>query len=150
MRLWPSHLNMPRTIGIIAGIGYVLCTLGAIALMTWQAFAADVRVIDGDTIQLAGEKIRILDIDTPETWKPRCAQERAVGLAAKARLVGLLSRGQIAVDRRGRDRYGRTLAVVHAGGVSVGEVLLREGHALPYRPGAAAKAWRMAQWCPVR
>jgi endonuclease YncB( thermonuclease family) len=88
-----------------------------------------------------------VDIDTPETWKPNCAQERAVGLAAKARLVGLLARGKITVERNGMDRYRRTLAVVRVDGKDVGAMLLAEGHALPYRPGREAKAWRQAQWC---
>lgn len=117
-------------------------------MLASPALAQPHRVIDGDTIELNGETIRLLDIDTPETFKPRCARERGIGLAAKARLVGLLARGNITLDRGGRDRYKRTLAKVYVDGKDVGAVLLAEGHALPYRPGRDAKAWRQAQWCP--
>jgi endonuclease YncB( thermonuclease family) len=36
-------------------------------------------VIDGDTIRYGGAKIRLEDIDTPETHEPRCASEAALG-----------------------------------------------------------------------
>ena len=36
-----------------------------------------------------------------------------------------------------------------ADGVDVSEVLLREGHALPYIPGQKAKAERLVKWCPI-
>jgi hypothetical protein len=36
-------------------------------------------VVDGDTIWLGGEKIRVADIDAPETHEPRCAAERKLG-----------------------------------------------------------------------
>src|SRR4051812_41715477 len=36
-------------------------------------------VVDGDTIWLKGEKIRIADIDAPETHEPRCASEKELG-----------------------------------------------------------------------
>ncbi|GLR88460.1 hypothetical protein GCM10007857_51720 [Bradyrhizobium iriomotense] len=40
------------------------------------------------------------------------------------------------------------MARVYTGEVDVGEVLLKEGHALPYVPGPEAKAKRLATWCP--
>ena len=69
-------------------------------------------VVDGDTIWLQGRKIRIADIDAPETHDPRCASERALGDRATLRLQQLLNGGTIAlrpVDRN-RDRYGRLCA----------------------------------------
>ena len=36
-------------------------------------------VVDGDTFWHAGEKIRIEDIDAPETHPPRCTAEAALG-----------------------------------------------------------------------
>jgi endonuclease YncB( thermonuclease family) len=43
-------------------------------------------VIDGDTIRYDGVKIRLADIDTPETSRPKCAFEAALGQKAKRRL----------------------------------------------------------------
>jgi micrococcal nuclease len=71
------------------------------------------------------------NIDSPETHGPRCEKELVRGLKAKERLTELLRGGRIEVEREGRDRYGRTLARVSAGGRDVGDVLIREGLALP-------------------
>lgn len=79
-------------------------------------------VVDGDTLWLNGEKIRIAEIDTPEI-NGRCPAERALALRARGRLVELLAAGPVRFQRVGKDRYGRTLA--RFGGVS--EALIREG-----------------------
>src|SRR5688572_20902271 len=39
-------------------------------------------VVDGDTLWLGGQKIRVADIDAPETHGPRCAAEARLGAAA--------------------------------------------------------------------
>ncbi|MBB3931218.1 endonuclease YncB(thermonuclease family) [Kaistia hirudinis] len=113
-------------------------------------------IIDGDTVALpcvapskgCAEKIRFIDIDAPETFRPRCENERRVGLEAKARVAKLLRGATVYVERSGRkDRYGRTLANLTTADGDVGDVLVRGGLALPYRPGAEAKAARTAHWC---
>ncbi|MBR0873703.1 thermonuclease family protein [Bradyrhizobium tropiciagri] len=109
---------------------------------------AGVRVVDGDTVEIDGTKIRILSIDTPETFRARCENELRLGLKAKERLTELLASGEISYTPDGLDRFGRTLATVYVGEVNVADVLLKEGHALPYIPGPEAKAKRMTTWCP--
>ena len=113
-------------------------------------------IIDGDTVALpcavpsrgCAEKIRFIDIDAPETFRPHCENERRVGLKAKARVAELLRGATVYVERSGRkDRYGRTLANLTTAEGDVGKVLMREGLALSYRPGAEAKAARIAHWC---
>lgn len=99
-------------------------------------------VVDGDTIWLQGEKIRIADIDAPETHDPRCSSEKALGDRATLRLQDLLNQGTVtleAVDRN-RDRYGRLLRIVDVDGRSVGSVLVDEG---------LAREWDGARhpWC---
>ena len=93
------------------------------------------------------ERIRILSIDTPETFHSRCENELVLGLRAKERLRELLDSGDIRIERDGQDRYRRTLANVFAGDVDVGETLIREGYALRYEPGGAAKLRRLQVWC---
>lgn len=94
-------------------------------------------VVDGDTFWFRGEKIRIADIDTPETHPPRCADEAAKGRAATLRLHALLNAGAFSlepIDRDG-DVYGRKLRVVTRGGQSLGGVLVSEGLARWYAGG---------------
>ncbi|WP_299321435.1 thermonuclease family protein [Parasphingopyxis sp.] len=98
-------------------------------------------VVDGDTFWMRGEKIRILDIDTPELSPPRCAEEERLGEAAKARLHALLNSGAVTLERAGRDRdrYDRLLRRVHVDGQPVGDMLIAEGLARPY--GGGRRSW---------
>lgn len=86
-------------------------------------------VIDGDTFWYRGEKIRIADINTPETSTPRCAREAELGEKATLRLTALLNAGPFSLEpvERETDRYGRTLRVVTRGGESLGGALVAEG-----------------------
>lgn len=99
-------------------------------------------VVDGDTFWLGGEKIRIADIDTPEIFSPKCAEERHLGEAARNRLLTLLNLGpfDIQPDRRNTDRYGRKLRVVSRSGKSLGDQLVEEG---------LARRWNTPKrnWC---
>ncbi|MDM7956923.1 thermonuclease family protein [Blastomonas sp.] len=94
-------------------------------------------VVDGDTIWLRGQKIRIADIDTPEISSPRCPAELERGRRATHRLVELLNTGPFTLEPvdRAQDRYGRALFVVARDGVSVGGALVDEGLAVWYGNG---------------
>ena len=99
-------------------------------------------VVDGDTFWLNGEKVRIADINAPETQGAQCAEEARLGDAAKRRLAVLLGAGrfQLEAGPRDRDRYGRLLRVVRRDGRSLGAVLVAEGLAEPWRG-------RRSDWC---
>ena len=96
-------------------------------------------VVDGDTFWLAGEKIRIVNIDAPELGGARCAAERARAIAATRWLADQLAE-PISIERTGIDRYGRTLARVSIAGVDIGGQLIAAGFAKPWH-GAKAR------WC---
>jgi len=94
-------------------------------------------VVDGDTFWFGGQKIRIADIDTPETHPPRCAEEARLGGAATQRLHALLNAGPFTLESADRDtdRYGRALRIVRRDGQSLGGVLVDEGLARWYDGG---------------
>lgn len=94
-------------------------------------------VVDGDTIWLKGQKIRIADIDAPETHDPRCASEKQLGDRATRRLHDLLESGAISLRPIDRDEdvYGRKLRIVLVNGKSVGDTLVSEGLARYYGHG---------------
>lgn len=99
-------------------------------------------VVDGDTFWLDGTKIRIADINTPETGAPQCAEEATLGRKAADRLAELLSGASLdlrAADRD-EDRYGRKLWIVEREGRSVGQMLIAEGLAHEWRG-------RRESWC---
>lgn len=99
-------------------------------------------VVDGDTFWLAGEKVRIADINAPETHDAGCPAEAALGNRATRRLIALLNSGPISLAPadRDRDRYGRLLRVVLRDGRSLGAQLVAEG---------LAETWqgRRGDWC---
>lgn len=93
-------------------------------------------VLDGDTFHVDGEKIRIADIDAPELFSPRCSREAMLAGKAQRRLRTLLNAGPIDLRRpaaRDRDVYGRKLRNVYRNGRSLGETLVAEGLARPWR-----------------
>jgi len=106
---------------------------------------SDIRVIDGDTIEdrAASVTYRIVNIDTPETGaRAQCAAERALGASATQRTRALIA-GADRVETRptGRtDRYGRAIAFVLIDGRDLGETLIAEGLARPWRG-------RREPWC---
>ena len=92
-------------------------------------------IVDGDTIDVSGVRIRMIDYDAPEIGKPKCASERALGEKAKLRLRDLLNAGQVNIaplGSRDEDKYGRKLRLVTVNGQSVGNVLIAEGLAWPW------------------
>ena len=92
-----------------------LLILALLLLLSSPVHAATI-LIDGDTIDVDGERIRIFQIDTPETFRPRCEAELVLGLKAKARMRELLDSARpLTIVREGYDRWGRTLAYVLAG-----------------------------------
>ncbi len=133
-----------------SGFALALAVFAAVAayeefghrLLPAEAAAAAIYVHDGDTIRIAGERIRIMGLDTPEIGKgARCAEEARAAAAAKAALQQLLSRGEVTVARTGTDRYGRTLAYVYVDGRDVAKLLIDAGLARPYDGG------RRDGWC---
>jgi micrococcal nuclease len=98
-------------------------------------------VVDGDTIWLKGQKIRVADIDAPETHDYRCPSEKELGDRATRRLHDLLESGAITLQNidRDEDDYGRKLRIVLVNGESVGDTLVSEGLARYY--GSGRRPW---------
>ncbi len=98
-------------------------------------------VVDGDTIWLGREKVRIADINTPELSEPGCAAERELAVRARDRLQGLLNAGPLEVRSadRDEDRYGRKLRTLHRDGRSIGDTLVAEG--LAHRWQGRREGW---------
>ena len=84
-----------------------------------------IHTIDGDTLRMGPERIRLRGIDTPELNEPR-------GQEARQRLEQLLKEGPIRIVPHGQDVYGRTVADVFVNGRNVAEVLKIEGFAKPH------------------
>ena len=123
----------------------VLLALGVFAFALWSGnsqaneredvITGAIRVIDGDSFEVAGIKIRLHGIDAPENdqicqteqgadwacggWITRVVTDRYSGQVARCEAIEL-------------DRYGRTVARCSALGEDVGAWLVREGMAFAY------------------
>jgi len=100
-----------------------------------QVSSQELRVVDGDTIHLNGEKIRFTGIDTPEL-KQTCIKEGVInpcGLTAKEILVNKIGDNKVECISEGKDQYKRTLAECFVNNESLSSYLVRSGYAFAYR-----------------
>ena len=93
-------------------------------------------VIDGDTIEIHGKRIRLHGIDAPESSQLcetergnsyRCGQKAAVVLANK------IGQRTVSCQEKDRDRYRRIVAVCWIGAESLNAWMVLEGWAVAYR-----------------
>ena len=97
--------------------------------------SSELKIIDGDTIHLNGEKIRFSGIDTPEI-KQTCIKNNEVikcGIKAKELLAKMIGNKKINCIREGEDQYKRTLAECFVNDLSLSSYLVKNGYAFAYR-----------------
>ena len=95
----------------------------------------DIKITDGDTIKINGEKIRFSGIDTPELSQT-CAKEgvkNSCGLTAKQILIDKIVDNKVKCIKEGKDRYKRILAECFVNNESLSRYLVRSGYAFAYR-----------------
>ena len=92
-------------------------------------------VVDGDTLRCGHNRIRLLGIDAPEVERCPSWRECAPGdaQASKRSLLAVVRSGPISYQPVTHDRYGRTVAVVWAGGANLSCWQLRHQQAI-YKP----------------
>ena len=99
------------------------------------SFADNLKIIDGDTIVLNGEKVRFSGIDAPEL-KQTCIQNDEkveCGLSAKMLLVKKIGNNIPKCISEGKDMYKRTLAECFIDDESLSSFLVKSGYAFAYR-----------------
>ena len=136
------------------GAGVVRDTLdGAIAGPTLSGSA---RIIDGDTLEVRGKRVRLHGIDAPESAQ-RCRSGGRLwscGRDAARALARRIGSRPVACEERDRDRYGRIVAVCRVAGEDVNAWMAAEGWAFAYRrysmrylaEESAAKAAKRGIW----
>lgn len=125
-------LALITTCGVVALYSAGVLAGRAPASSAWYS-AGECRATDGDTIRCGDEKIRLVEIDAPE-MPGHCRKGRVCAPGDPyASLAGLslqVSANGVEVRRYGKDRYGRTLADVRVGGVSMSCLQIKQGRAM--------------------
>lgn len=115
-----------------------------------EALTGRASVIDGDTLDLAGRRIRLWGVDAPESRQTctqagvpwRCGQQAANALDA---WLGARPVACVEIDK---DQYGRSVSRCTVGGEDVGRWLVINGWAVEYADysdGRYAGAQRQAE-----
>lgn len=114
-------------------------------------------VIDGDTLEVRGIRIRLHGIDAPEsaqTCKDAAGQDYRCGQTAALALADRIAQRTVTCDPRETDQYGRVVAVCRTDAGNLNAWMARQGHAVAYRRYTedyanyelTAKATRIGLW----
>jgi len=122
---------MAISAGLTAGLLVMAAAASGAPLVQGTA-----TVIDGDTIEIRGQRIRLDAIDAPESSqlcldaagkRYRCGQKSAFALA------DMIGRSVVSCQPKGRDRYRRVVAVCFKGATSVNAWMVAQGWAVAFR-----------------
>jgi endonuclease YncB( thermonuclease family) len=112
-----------------------ILALFIIAVPALADITGPAHIIDGDTIDIAGQRIRLHGIDAPETFQT-CDDGGVTwpcGKHATAALVEFIDASPVSCEGDDIDRYGRTIAICYVRGLDIEAWLVRNGWALAYR-----------------
>ncbi len=139
--------------------GAAALLLGLLVLLTARLGAMDTRtaqgaavIVDGDSLELGGRRIRLRGIDAPE-YRQTCRKDGAdyaCGRMAREALARMIAGQAVTCSGWRDDRYGRLLGDCKAGGVDLNRAQVSAGWALAYgdfeREEAAARAAGAGMW----
>ncbi len=93
------------------GLRFAMALAGMLGMLgsAGAAYAEQCRAVDGDSLLCGTERVRLHDVYAAEF-------NQAGGRAAKRNLEALVHRREVVLQRRGKDRYGRTLADAYVEG----------------------------------
>lgn len=131
-------------------IMFMRITLAALFLSSAALAAEPLRVIDGDGLELRGQKIRLWGIDAPEL-RQECSKDGKrypCGRMAKDALSAFVGAAQPVCEEVDTDRYGRTIAKCEVSGEDLAALMVRSGWAVDwplYSKGAYADEQAVAE-----
>ena len=150
-------MRMPRVspaLVLVAGLAFSGTSSAAFAQ---DVVSGPARVIDGDTIEILGLRVRMHGIDAPEsaqTCSDAAGRTYGCGQVATHALASMAGRATVACTVIDMDRYGRLIAVCFRDGINLNAWMVQDGHAMAYRRysgdyvahEAAARARRVGIW----
>lgn len=101
-----------------------------------EGLVGRVSVVDGDTLEMHGNRIRLHGIDAPESGQSCTDEENKTyrcGQLSANRMASYVSGKAVYCEILDKDRYGRLIAACSVNDVDVNQLLVTEGWALAYR-----------------
>lgn len=118
--------------GFVVGLGLLLaCSAAQAETVTGRA-----SVIDGDTLDIRGQRFRLQGVDTPESAQmcgDATGKDYPCGRKAAFALSDKIGSGNVACDVVDKDRYGRSVAVCRLGAEDLNGWLVAQGWGMAYR-----------------
>jgi len=102
--------------------------------LAWADIIGQARVIDGDTLGVAGQRIRLHGIDAPES-RQLCRKDGErwrCGKDATSALKAFLRGRPVSCEELDRDRYRRIVAKCAVEKADIGEWMVSQGWAVAY------------------
>jgi endonuclease YncB( thermonuclease family) len=119
--------------GVVSGVGLPPLMGSAPHQQDWSALAAEVRVVDGETLRLGDRVVRLAGIEAPDRGQT-CADQAGrtfdCGAGAAEALSRLVNGRSVVCLVAGRDRFGRGMGLCSAGGAELNAGLVTAGWAL--------------------
>jgi endonuclease YncB( thermonuclease family) len=122
--------------------------------------SGEIRIVDGDTIRVYHKhpNVRLVGFNAPETRRAACEAEGEQGAKATRRLRDLVRDGSLdfefiacscptGTEGTPACNYGRRCGTLKAYGRDVGEILISEGLAVPFRCGETRCPKTPRPWC---
>ncbi|QFR31831.1 thermonuclease family protein [Ancylobacter sp. TS-1] len=121
----------PSTLGSVL-VALALVALALVAERFVPALTGAVRVADGDSLEVGGERVRLDGIDAPELHQScgEGAKAWPCGERARAALEALVARGTVSCRPVDEDRYSRAVSVCTVDGADIGARLVEQGWAV--------------------
>lgn len=140
-----SVLRRSRTADYLVAAGFLAVIALAAAYVgegNLEEYSGRALLADGDTIVIAGERIRLEGIDTPEFGQKCRIASRSFdcGLAARDHLRKLIDRNTVICDGWLYDKYDRLLATCSARGIELNRRMVKDGWAVAFGAFEAEEA----------
>lgn len=118
--------------------------------------AGPATVVDGDSLEIAGTRVRLHGIDAPEAQQTcdRNGEAWRCGEEARRQLAEIIGASRVECVGHEKDQYGRLLAQCTAGYTDINRTMVETGWALAFRKysdaysagEARARAMRVGLW----
>lgn len=150
-----SFLQSHKVFDFIVAFAFLAGVTALVLFLTGKSereIAGGVKFIDGDSLRVDGEELRLIGIDAPESRQfcVKSGQKWSCGREASGYLRQLVSGGKVSCKGRDHDKYDRLLAKCYVDGVELNQMMVRDGWAVSFgdyeREEAEAEAAKLGIW----